>query len=137
MEKQHGKANQSICEISKHFGYGKNHFHIIKLKSPERYNYINSLEPDDLKVAYQKYLDEMDDLKFKIQDIYYYLEDHRLISQFGRFLKEKKVFKHPNSLNNTFMRTIFRTKPGFSFHKTYLRYQQIPQLFKEFKEVHK
>ncbi len=126
--------NNNLCYVSKYFGYDKNYFYVLRLTSTLRFNYIKAINPDSFFHSYIKYIEEMEAIKFKLQDIYYYLEDKNLIHKFSIYASKHKLFKNYNSLSVTFPKVIFANKQGFHFHKTYIKYKELIPLFNQFKK---
>ena len=122
----------NLADISLYFEYSKNYFYVVKLKSPEKFKYIRLIDTDNFFNAYVKYLEEMENIKFKLQDIYYYLEDHKLIKQFSIYAKENGLFKNDNNLSTKFKEVIFSNTQGFHFHSTYIKYSKLINLFNKF-----
>ena len=126
----------NLSYVAKVFGYNKNHFYVLRLKSPERFNYIKNINQNDFLDSYSKYVEEMEVLKEKLQEIYYFLEDRKLIHKFSIYVHEAKMFKNFNHVSNSLSDVIFSNKIGFHFHKTYIKYKKFIPLFDKFiKEI--
>ena len=117
-----------------YFGYKRNHFYVIKNSSPKRFKYIEAINPKSFKDSYIKYILEMEEAKHELQDIYYYLSDNKLITKFSKYAYKYNIFSHKLSLSSGISKTIFTSKPGFSFHETYIRYKKLIPLFYQFKK---
>ena len=124
--------NNNLCQVAKYFGHNKNYYYVLRLKSPERFNYIKNIHPNNFFKSCISYQEEMEILKNNLQDICYHLEDEGLMHKFSIYVYNKKFFKNTNSISSSFSRIVFSSKPGFHFHKTYLKYQKIIPLYNNF-----
>jgi len=123
------KLNKAAITLNK----GKNYFYTLRANSPEKFKYIMALDPNPI-IAYSKYIDEMNDLKYKLQDIYYELADFKLMHHFSQYVSKHGFYKHPNNLSTSFTKIVFSSNDGFRGHKTYLMYSKLPKLYEQFME---
>ncbi len=123
---------KNLAETALYFNYGSNHFYVMKSLTPEKFKYICTLDDEDFMKAFIAYRAEMEDVKFKLQDIYYILADDRQINQFSLFVAKYNIFKHPNHINAQISSIIFSSKVGFHSHNSYLKYKKLIPLFDEF-----
>ncbi len=123
-----------MITAAKYLGYNRNQFYIMRRLTPDKFYHIQSLVPDNLIKSFFKYQENMEKVKLELQDIFFLLEDRRLLNLFSKYAKQHNIFSHNNSLNVSFSKVIFTTSVGFATHASYLRYSKLLPLFKEFKK---
>ena len=110
----------------------KNFFAVMKSISPDKFNFINSLDPEDLANAYSLYISKMVEVKAEVCKAYFILEENRLIFKFGRELCEEGLSISPNGFGSSAPSVLFNSIEGFSSYKTYLRYIDVLSSIKIF-----
>ena len=125
---------KNIAATALHYGYDKNHFYIVRNNSTEKFNHICSLHKDDFMKAYTIYLNNMEDIKFQLQDIYYFLQDRKLLNKFSNYASKHNIFKHKNHLNTYYNVMFFSSTVGFNTYPAYIKYSKLIPLFDEFKK---
>ncbi|MCD6435635.1 MAG: hypothetical protein J7L15_04540 [Clostridiales bacterium] len=123
---------KNMRETALYFGYGRNHFFMVRRISPEKFKYICSLHEDDFMIAYTRYLEKMDLVKLELQEIYYFLQNDRMLNKFSHYAAEHGIFKHTNHLNGYYNIVFFSLDPGFKTHPSYLKYSKLIPLFYKF-----
>ena len=74
--------------------------------------------------AYTKYKTEMNEVKTIATDIYFYLQERRLLAEFGRILMEENLSKKYNSFNSSCCKVLFTSTEGFGGFPTFIKYKQ-------------
>ena len=130
-----------LIELSKNINRSKSLFFVLRRTSPEKFEYIfGTLVLQKIKgdpsVLYEKYLDEMQGVKDKLQEICYWLEEREdtNILSFGKWLHKKGIFGNPNTFSSSYCTVLFNSKIGFSSHKTFLKYKRVLAEFPVFKQ---
>ena len=95
------KNKENYNEISLKLGMSKNGIYMMRSSCNPRFKYIDSLKNGDFYEASRLYQLEMNEIKSSLVDIYYELADDNKISDFGKYLVEKDVYKHNNSFGST------------------------------------
>ncbi len=111
-------------------GLSKNYFMVLKIESKDKYNYIIALN-EDLFKAYLLYVDETEDIKTKAIDMYYYLQERKKLTEFGRILYKKQLISQPTYFYASCTRTLFRSRIGFGKHETFIKFKTFLKDFKE------
>ena len=94
-------------EVADRAGVYRNYFYRLRASNLECFEYMKSLCPTDMAKGYRMYQDLRVDVTNRACDIYYELEDDRLLNDFGRFLVEHGVYANPFSYERT-KTTIFK-----------------------------
>ena len=122
----------NLEQIALNFDYDRNYFYVMRRATPLKFNYINNLVKGDFNKAFIKYYQDMDEIKFKLQDIYYELSELRAIHKFSTYIYERGLYKHPNNFSTSVTKIIFSSRNGFSTHSTYILYEKILNIFDDF-----
>ncbi len=86
--------------------------------------------------AHIKYRQESQDTKDKAVDMYFYLLEQRLLSDFGRTLVQKNIDNDHRTLAVSCRRVLFTSSSGFRAYNTMLKYQLYLKEFKLYKDKH-
>ncbi len=121
-------------ETAKRLNVSYNYFHVMKTQNIERFRYVTSLN-DDLEDAYIKYEEETEEVKAAMVDNYFWLEERRLVFDFSIVIWNAGVYAHRASFANCVKSILFKAKPGFGSHRTFLIYRKILALFEKYKQV--
>lgn len=108
-----------------------NYFYVIRTKCQERFNYIRSLDRNNLVNAYNLYEQEKRELYDKTIDMDKWLRKRKLSYRFSRILYKKKIYNHPVSFQTAFKK--FMSQGFIGSHKTIEKYEKILKIFNEFK----
>ena len=127
----------NMRETALYHGYGRNHFHMIRRVSPEKFKYICQFDNNDFMKAYNKYIEKTDSVKAELQEIYYFLQDNRMLNKFSHYAADNGIFKHTNHLNGYYNIIFFSLDPGFKTHPSYLKYSKLIPLFYKFAKEYK
>jgi len=112
-------------------GLHQNFFASIKTSCPARYQYIISLSPN-LTEAYRKYMNEQEDYKAQLTEIYYELSDKKKVSAFSKHLMKKGLYKNFNGFATAINYTLFRAKDGLGNHRFFIK---APKIIAEYHKV--
>ena len=134
MNRSVDKSGLSEKEIALHFELHHNFFASMKCLQREKYNYILSKVPGNMLESYRTYLKEMEEVKLKVESIYFWLEENRKIFAFSKYLYKKGIFKHSHTFSSNATITIFNSSSKFKTISSFLRYKKIIKQFEYFKK---
>jgi hypothetical protein len=123
-----------MAKLAEKLNLNRNYFHMIKATSPDKYNYMMSLDKD-IATAYHKYQDEVLSVYYRAQDMYYEMADDKSLTQFSKHLKGIGMYKHDLSFINALSTVVFKSTPGLN-HITFVKYKEVINEYDRFK-LHK
>ena len=132
--KTRAKQGEGLGALAVKLNLDRNYFYVMRCSCLPKYEYIQSLN-NDFEKGFHKYVKDMELLKLKLCDMYFKLEDNKLISTFGAFLTVKEITKNPNSFGSSSSGVLFNTREGFSAHSVFLRYEAILDAYTEFEKT--
>jgi len=91
------------------------------------------LSPKQCLDYYVKTINNQTDLKNKLQEICYWLEDNKLVFEFGKLTVANKIYKNERSIYVYLLRW-FENKPNLVDTGTIGRWEEVIKLFEEFKQ---
>ncbi len=74
--------------------------------------------------AYSKYHTEMNKVKSDATDIYFYLQERRLLHAFGKILVQKNLSPKSYSFDSSCCKVLFTSTEGFGKFTTFIKYKQ-------------
>lgn len=121
----------SAREYATELGLHPNFFASIKKSCPARYKYITGLS-SNLTEAYRKYINEQENYKSHLTDIYYELADKRKITSFSKYLHEQGYYANWNGFSTSINYSLFRTGGGLGNHAFFVK---APKIIAEYEKV--
>ncbi len=97
------------------------------------FNHIES-SGSDMYTGYIAYKSESETLKIKSEKMYFYLQERRQLSDFGRYLQKKNLVKKQEHFQESCRTTLFSHVTGFGKYKTFLRYKKFLKEFELYKD---
>ncbi len=85
--------------------------------------------------GYIKYKSNSEKIRIQSEDMYFYLAERRLLSDFGRFLFKKKLIKHHESFSKSCNNVLFNPIIGFAQHTTLVRYRKYLNEFEKYRKT--
>ncbi len=79
--------------------------------------------------AFNKYKAESINIKAKATDIFFFLQESRLLSTFDRILVQKKLIKTSYSFTRSANKVLFNSIDGFRNYSTLIKYKQYIEEF--------
>lgn len=121
---------REVCRaINKH----ENYLAVIKKTSPDKFNYMMSLDKNQIS-AYYKYIDEQQDVILRLNHIFYKKSEEKgEMEKLYRYLSAIKLFSSPESAKISFSGTLMRYSTREMKHKTFLKYKELAELLEELK----
>ena len=89
----------------------------------KQFNYIKSLDKDMFN-AYNKYRSESIEVKAKAVEIYFYLQERKSLSKFGKILVKENLSIADHSFNTSCCKVLFTSREGFGGFPTFIKYKQ-------------
>lgn len=118
--------------VTKRLNLHQDYFHRMRLNNPNKLAYIKSLHPDMAR-AYDMYIEENRAVTQVASDIYIEVEENKERPAFGRFLKEKGIYKHPFSYHST-ESILFTSEGMIKTFRSFIKIKRSNELYKEFRE---
>ncbi|MCD6435636.1 MAG: hypothetical protein J7L15_04545 [Clostridiales bacterium] len=95
----------------------------MKIDNPNMFKYLQSLD-NNMYNAYLKYKENSIQLKAESVDMYFFLQERKLLSEFGRILVQKNLSKTQNSFNSSCIKVLFNSIEGFGTYPVFVKYTQ-------------
>jgi hypothetical protein len=119
-----------LKNAAKYFGFNENYFYVMRKEYPEKFKYIFEGKDDPID-AYQKYLNECASVQEQLTDMYYKLEEKRLIYRLSRLAHERGLTKNKFSLSTGMGKVVFNVHGRVISYKAMIKYKKILQLADE------
>ena len=103
-------------------GLSKDYFHVIKSQNPNLFKYLTSLNANMLN-AYQSYISEQNKVKAISSDMYFYLQERRLLYAFGKILVQENLSPKNHSFSQSCSKVLFTSSEGFGSFPVFMRYK--------------
>jgi len=91
------------------------------------------LEPKQCLDYYVATINKQNDFKSKLQEICYWLEDNKLVFEFGKLTVEHKIYKNERSIY-VYLSRWFEYKQNLVDKGTFQRWADVIELFDKFKK---
>lgn len=108
---------------------GKSDNFLKKLNSNRKLN----LEPKECFEYYKEAKEKEQELKKKLQEMCYWLEDNKLVFSFGKFIKHNKLYKSDHTIY-AMMLSWSSGDTNLPYKSTIERWEKVAELFEEFKK---
>ena len=102
-----------------------NFFASMKCKQKPEYEHILTLRGNNLHEQYLAYTDEQKIVMDELCRLYYWLEEHKLISKFSKSLYAIGLFTNNNTFSAHASSIIFNGAGEFPHYPTYVKYKRI------------
>lgn len=127
--------NKALSAIALNFGHNKNYFGVMKITNADKFEYIESLVPDNFEKSYVQYIEENRQVKKDMKKVYDLLEKSKKIHKFSEYLVEIGMSKNPNSFSTSVSGVLYGKHDGFSHHVVFIKYKTMLEIFPAFKEL--
>ena len=112
-------------------GLHPNFFASMKCSCPVKYKYIENLSPN-LAEAYRKYMQEQEDYKTQLTEMYYALSDRKKVMAFSIHLQAIGMYSNWNGFSTTINYTLFKSGEGLGNHRFFIK---APKILAEYHKV--
>jgi len=100
----------SLKDASRQVGREDNYFSITKHMAPMRFELYHKLGEGDIVKGYKKYEQLSDEYLRKLEEMFFFLKEHRVKAKFGKYLVDLGLYKHPLCMDSVFNATLFRVR---------------------------
>ena len=100
----------SLKDASRLIGREDNYFSITKHMAPGRFKLYQVLGDGDIVKGYREYERLSDEYLKKLEEMFYYLKEHRVKAKFGKYLADLGIYKHYLCMDSVFNATLFRVR---------------------------
>jgi len=111
-------------------GFSRCYLATLKSLYRDKFDYIQSLD-DNIVFAYRKYEDEYIDIKSKLTEIWFELEEESKLNEFSRFVHSKDIYAGPTVFMSTVPRFLFKVHERIR-HSALLSYKKMIEIYPEF-----
>ena len=125
------RSANSLTIASRNLGKSDTFFAMMKKLSPDKFDYIASLHPSDIAIAFDKYDTDVLKTKALFEEIYFELVDCREASKFAKYLHSLGIYNSPQYYMSFANKLLGRVEGSVTF-RTYLKMKEVIHAYDEF-----